>query len=60
MAVKPEIEILGPEGVDKLLSTAGNHSLRGAGLRQVTFRSLGHGNASIRIQSGQNIRYIQT
>jgi integrase len=30
-----------------------------AGLRQVSFHSLRHTNASMRIQAGQNIKYIQ-
>jgi len=34
--------------------------LRGAGLRQVSFHSLRHSNASMRIQAGQNIKYIQS
>ena len=37
-----------------------NEALRLAGLRQVSFHSLRHSNASMRIQSGQNIKYIQT
>lgn len=35
-------------------------ALRRAGLRQVSFHSIRHSNASIRIQAGQNIKYIQT
>lgn len=35
-------------------------ALRRAGLRQVSFHSLRHSNASLRIQSGQNIKYVQT
>jgi len=34
-------------------------ALRKAGLRQVSFHSLRHSNASMRIQAGQNIKYIQ-
>lgn len=34
--------------------------LRRAGLRQVSFHSLRHTNASMRIQAGQNIKYIQS
>jgi integrase len=34
-------------------------ALRGAGLRQVSFHSLRHSNASLRICAGQNIKYIQ-
>jgi integrase len=37
-----------------------NRALREAGLRQVSFHSLRHSNASIRIASGQNIKYIQS
>jgi integrase len=37
-----------------------NPALRGAGLRQVSFHSLRHSNASMRIQAGQNIKYIQS
>jgi integrase len=33
-------------------------ALRRAGLRQVSFHSLRHSNASMRIQAGQNIKYI--
>lgn len=34
-------------------------TLRRAGLRQISFRSLRHSNASLRIHVGQNIKYIQ-
>jgi integrase len=34
-------------------------ALRRAGLRQVSFHSLRHSNASFRIQAGQNTKYIQ-
>ncbi len=34
-------------------------ALRKAELRQVSFHSLRHSNASLRIQAGQNIKYIQ-
>jgi integrase len=37
-----------------------NPALRRAGLRQVSFHSLRHSNASMRIRAGQNIKYIQT
>ncbi len=37
-----------------------NPALRRAGLRQVSFHSMRHTNASMRIASGQNIKYIQT
>jgi integrase len=35
-------------------------ALKKAGLQKVSFHSLRHTNASIRIQSGQNIKYIQS
>ena len=35
-------------------------ALRRAGLRHVTFHSLRHSNASMRIQYGQNIKYLST
>ena len=35
-------------------------ALRKSGLRYVSFHSLRHSNASLRIASGQNIKYIQT
>jgi integrase len=37
-----------------------NPALRRAGLRHVSFHSLRHSNASIRIQAGQNIKYLST
>ncbi|MHA2086911.1 MAG: tyrosine-type recombinase/integrase [Promethearchaeota archaeon] len=37
-----------------------NQALRKAGLRHVSFHSVRHSNASLRIQVGQNIKYIQT
>ena len=37
-----------------------NSSLRKAGLRHVSFHSLRHTNASMRILAGQNIKYIST
>lgn len=37
-----------------------NPALRTAGLRKVSFHSLRHSNASMRIQAGQNIKYIQS
>jgi integrase len=37
-----------------------NQALRKAGLRQVSFHSLRHTNASMRILAGQNIKYIQS
>ncbi len=35
-------------------------ALRRSGLRQVSFHSLRHSNASLRMMSGQNIKYIQS
>lgn len=37
-----------------------NQALRRAGLRHVSFHSLRHSNASMRIQAGQNIKYLST
>lgn len=37
-----------------------NPALRRAGLRQVSFHSLRHSNASMRSQGGQNIKYLST
>ncbi|MBM4271512.1 MAG: site-specific integrase [Deltaproteobacteria bacterium] len=37
-----------------------NPALRRAGLRHVSFHSLRHSNASMRIQAGQNIKYLST
>jgi len=37
-----------------------NPALRLAGLRHVSFHSLRHSNASMRIQGGQNIKYLST
>ncbi|MDO8282532.1 MAG: tyrosine-type recombinase/integrase [Thermodesulfovibrionia bacterium] len=45
---------------DNVVSRHFNQALRKAGLRQVSFHSLRHSNASIRIRSGQNIKYIQS
>jgi len=36
-----------------------NPALKSAGLRRVSFHSLRHTNASLRIEAGQNIKYIQ-
>jgi integrase len=36
-----------------------NPALKNAGLRRVSFHSLRHTNASLRIEAGQNIKYIQ-
>jgi integrase len=53
-----------PEGKmsqhDNVVKIYFNQSLRRAGLRQVSFHSLRHSNASMRIQAGQNIKYIQS
>ncbi len=52
-----------PEGKltdhDNVVKRYYNPALRRAGLRQVSFHSLRHSNASMRIQAGQNIKYIQ-
>lgn len=52
-----------PEGKisqhDNVVKRYFNRSLREAGLRHVAFHSLRHTNASIRIEKGQNIKYIQ-
>lgn len=48
-------------GVANHVNTVNRHfypALRRAGLRQVSFHSLRHSNASLRIQVGQNIKYI--
>ncbi len=53
-----------PEGKlsqhDNVVKRYFNRALRQAGLRQVSFHSLRHSNASMRIYAGQNIKYIQT
>lgn len=53
-----------PEGKlsqhDNIVKRYFNQALRKAGLRQVSFHSLRHSNASMRIQAGQNIKYIQS
>lgn len=53
-----------PEGKlsqhDNVVKRYFNQALRKAGLRQVSFHSLRHSNASMRIQAGQNIKYIQS
>ena len=53
-----------PEGMltqhDNTVKRYFNPAVRGAGLRQVSFHSLRHSNASMRIQAGQNIKYIQS
>lgn len=52
-----------PEGQpsihDNLMKRYFLPALRRAGLHQVSFHSLRHSNASLRIQAGQNIKYIQ-
>ena len=52
-----------PEGKlsqhDNVVKRYFNRSLREAGLRHVAFHSIRHTNASIRIEQGQNIKYIQ-
>ena len=52
-----------PEGKlsqhDNVVKRYFNQALRQAGLRQVSFHSLRHSNASMRIQVGQNIKYVQ-
>ncbi|MCX8026403.1 MAG: site-specific integrase, partial [Thermodesulfovibrionales bacterium] len=52
-----------PEGAlnyhDTVVKRYFNPALRRAGLRQVSFHSLRHSNASLRIHAGQNIKYIQ-
>jgi len=52
-----------PEGKmsqhDNVVKRYFNQALRKAGLRQVSFHSLRHTNASLRIGAGQNIKYIQ-
>ena len=48
-------------GATNHVNTVNRHfypALRRAGLRQVSFHSLRHSNASLRIQVGQNIKYI--
>lgn len=53
-----------PEGKlsqhDNVVKRYFNPPLREAGLRKVSFHSLRHTNASMRIQAGQNIKYIQS
>jgi integrase len=53
-----------PEGFvtchDNVIKRYFDSALRQAGLRHVTFHSLRHSNASIRIRAGQNIKYIQS
>ncbi len=48
-------------GAANHVNTVNRHfypALRRAGLRKVSFHSLRHSNASLRIQAGQNIKYI--
>ena len=49
-----------PSQHDNVVKRHYNPALRNAGLRQVSFHSLRHSNASMRIQAGQNIKYIQS
>jgi integrase len=49
-----------PSHHDNVIFRYYNRALREAGLRRVSFHSLRHSNASFRIRSGQNIKYIQT
>lgn len=49
-----------PSQHDNVVKRHYNPALRNAGLTQVSFHSLRHSNASMRIQAGQNIKYIQS
>lgn len=49
-----------PSQHDNVVKRHFNPALRKAGLRQVSFHSLRHSNASMRIHAGQNIKYIQS
>lgn len=59
-----EVVFPSPEGKlslhDNVVKRYFNQAARKAGLRQVSFHSLRHSNASMRIQAGQNIKYIQS
>lgn len=59
-----ELVFPSPEGRlsfhDNVVKRYFNQALRTAELRQVSFHSLRHSNASMRIQAGQNIKYIQS
>ncbi|SPQ01130.1 Phage integrase (fragment) [Candidatus Sulfobium mesophilum] len=44
---------------DNVVKRYFNSALRSAGLKQVSFHSLRHSNASFRIHVGQNVKYIQ-
>ncbi|NTW16618.1 MAG: site-specific integrase [Syntrophaceae bacterium] len=61
---KQDIVFPSPEGCRTMHTNVMNRffypALRRAGLRQVSFHSLRHSNASFRIQAGQNIKYIQS
>jgi integrase len=48
-----------PSQHDNVIKRHFNPALRGAGLHHVSFHSLRHSNASLRIKAGQNIKYIQ-
>jgi len=60
---KHDLVFPSPEGCRTMHTNVMNRffypALRRAGLRQVSFHSLRHSNASFRIQAGQNIKYIQ-
>ena len=60
---KDDLVFPSPEGCRTMHTNVMNRffypALRKAGLRQVSFHSLRHSNASFRIQAGQNIKYIQ-
>ena len=61
---KEDLVFPSPEGNstchDNMVKRHFDPALRRAGLRYVSFHSLRHTNASMRIQAGQNIKYIQT
>jgi hypothetical protein len=44
---------------DNVVKRYFNTALKSAGLRRVSFHSLRHTNASLRIEAGQNIKHIQ-
>jgi len=49
-----------PTNHNTLIKSHFSPALRRAGLRKVSFHSLRHSNASMRIQAGQNVKYIST
>lgn len=59
-----EVVFPSPEGKlslhDNVVKRYFNQAARRAGLRHVSFHSLRHSNASMRIQAGQNIKYLST